>query len=43
MQIFPIIHTSSGKTKEFQIVNPQAVNLVAYEKKLESALNTIEV
>lgn len=41
-QIFPIIHSASGKTKEFQIVNPQAVDLVTYENKLEFALSKIE-
>ncbi|XP_066919600.1 von Willebrand factor A domain-containing protein 3B-like [Clytia hemisphaerica] len=40
--IFPIIHSASGKTKEFQIVNPQAVDLVTYENKLEFALSKIE-
>lgn len=40
--IFPIIHSASGKTREFQIVNPQAVDLVAYETKLQLTLNKIE-
>ena len=40
VQVLPIVYTSGGK--EFQMVNPQAVDLVSYEERLKTALNKME-
>lgn len=41
-EVLPIIHASSGNEREYQIVNPQAVDLPWYEERLTRCLKTIE-
>ena len=36
-QIMPIAHKSKGTKKNMKIVNPQAVDFDAYQKKVEAA------
>lgn len=38
LQVLPLAHTSGSNRDEVQLVNPQAVNLKAYEAKLEDAI-----
>lgn len=37
-QVLPLAHTSGSNRDEVQLVNPQAVNLKAYEARLETAI-----
>ncbi|EDO28327.1 predicted protein [Nematostella vectensis] len=40
-QVLPLAHTSGSNRDEVQLVNPQAVNLKAYEIKLQSAIDLL--
>ena len=37
-QVLPLAHTSGSNRDEVQLVNPQGVNLKAYEARLETAI-----
>lgn len=37
-QVLPLAHTSGSNRDEVQLVNPQGVNLKAYENKLENVI-----
>lgn len=38
LKVLPLAHTSGSNRDEVQLVNPQGVNLKAYETKLEEAI-----
>lgn len=38
LQVLPLAHTSGSNRDEVQLVNPQGVNLKAYEGRLETAI-----
>ena len=39
LQVLPLAHTSGSNRDEVQLVNPQGVNLKAYEARLETAIS----